>query len=209
MIDLKLFGKLSRLKFPLRGREREAMWQLKSKRKKKSFFFNCPEINSLFSFPCNAKRLLSFWCFWHFFPKFRYFNFSLFKSLFFLYWLKLLGDVSTLFRQHLPRRVGLQGDGCPQTCRCLLKWQWPWVNDESWRKDRQILSSMLFWVFASGRHCYHFHVEEQTKGSQRWNKLLKARQWESDKIEIYWGKKKKKKTELVNERSRMYSGENN
>lgn len=114
MIDLKLFGKLSHFKFPLRERKREATWQLNSK-EKKNLFFNCPEINSLFSFPCNAKRLLSFWCFWHFLSNSDILiSLSLFKSFFFpLFWLKSVVDASTLFRLHMQRKAGLQAEGHP------------------------------------------------------------------------------------------------
>lgn len=80
MIDLKLFGKLSHFKFPLREGNEKATWQLHSKEKKKNLFFfllNCPEINSLFSFPCNAKKItVLLMVFFGIFFKFRYFNLS-------------------------------------------------------------------------------------------------------------------------------------
>lgn len=86
MIDLKLFGKLSHFKFPLREGNEKATWQLHSKEKKKNLFFfllNCPEINSLFSFPCNAKKItVLLMVFFGIFFKFRYFNLSPFFFFF-------------------------------------------------------------------------------------------------------------------------------
>lgn len=116
-IDLKLFGKLAHFKFPLRERERKATWQLHSKRKKNLFFLNCPEINSLFSFPCNAKKITVLLMFLSFSFKFRYFNLLFSFYFFFLFWLKSVVDASLLFRLHM--KAG-------QACRLmdvLCNWQ--------------------------------------------------------------------------------------
>lgn len=158
-IDLKLFGKLSHFKFPLRERERKATWQLHSKRKKKSFFLNCPEINSLFSFPCNAKKITVLLMFLSFSFKFRYFNLLFSFYFFFLFWLKSVVDASLRFRLHLKAGQAAGWWMSSAIGRCLLKWGWPWRNVESWQRCQEIPRATIFRVFA-GHRCYLLHVEE-------------------------------------------------
>lgn len=201
MTDLKLFGKLSHFKFPLREREREKERPCGSFIQKR-IFFHCPEINSLFSFLRNAKKIIVFLMLLAFSFKFRYFNLPFsFKFCFvFLFGLTSVVDAGICWVvQGRPGRCA----GCwvsSGVCRCLLRKRRPWGDVDRGQETQRV----IFWVVASCRCYYHFQVEEQTKRSPRWNKLHEARQRERRRTEIYW----EKISEPVNKRNRIYSGEN-
>lgn len=193
MVDLKLFGKLSHFKIPLRTREWEATWQLHSKEERKIsflFFLNCPEI-TYFSFHVMLKWLLSFWCFWHFLSNSDILISISHPSFFFFFssdwnlWLIMAFSAGCTWRvAHTSKLKDVLWN-----YRCLQEQRWPWGNVESWQRGQEMLRATFFWVFASCRCYYHFHLEEQIKELHRWSKVLETWQQERGRTEIYWGKK--------------------
>lgn len=165
------------------------------KRGKKNILFVFSKLpwNNLFSFPCNAKMITVLLMFLAFSFKFRYFNlpFSPFFFLFFFssdwnLWLIMAFSAGCTWRAaHTSKLKDVLWN-----YRCLQEQSWPWGNVESWQRGQEMLKATFFWVFASCRCYYHFHLEEQIKELHRWRKVLEAWKQERGRTEIYWGEKK-------------------
>lgn len=109
----------------------------------------------------------------------------LFLNVFSLFWLKSGVEASPRFRLHMQRGAGMRllrvlwkGQVSPEV-KVALRKRW------ELQRHQQVLRAAIFRVFPSCSCCWAFHVEAQTKGSRRWNKLLEARWWESGRTEIY------------------------
>lgn len=143
------------------------------KREKKFIFFPLPWNKfSIFPFHVMPKRLLSFWCFWHFLS-----NSDILISLsLFKFFVCSSSDWNQWLTSALWAALAKQG--------WHARW---WMSSEfapvSWREGGLEGMPRVGWkvrryeelslgVFSSCRcRCYyHSPLEEQTKGSPRWNK---------------------------------------